>query len=130
MFGLPASTLRYYEDMQLLTGIRRTAAGRRIYEEKHINRLRTICCLKRTGLSISGLQIFFAYEADESGHLDDILDLLAGQERQIMKQLDQLRADLEHVKRKLHYYEDRKIALSEGKPLPGWSDYREKHFSR
>ncbi|MCO7127492.1 MerR family transcriptional regulator [Sporolactobacillus shoreicorticis] len=128
MFQLPASTLRYYEDMAILTNVRRTAAGQRIYEEKHIHRLRTICCLKRTGLSISKLQMFFTYEEQETEHIDDILDLLIEQQQHIEKQLIQFQKDLEHVKRKLHYYSDIKTALTAKKMHPIWSDYREKQF--
>lgn len=32
MFQLPSSTLRYYEDMGILTNIGRTASGNRIYK--------------------------------------------------------------------------------------------------
>ena len=43
-FNLPASTLRYYEEVGILTDIPRNSSGKRIYLEKHINRLKTICC--------------------------------------------------------------------------------------
>jgi DNA-binding transcriptional MerR regulator len=60
-FNLPASTLRYYEEVGILTDIPRNSSGKRIYLEKHINRLKTICCFKNTGMSISQLQEFFQY---------------------------------------------------------------------
>ncbi|MCO7124343.1 MerR family transcriptional regulator [Sporolactobacillus shoreicorticis] len=50
MFHLPASTLHYYEDMNILTNIRRAVVGQRVYEEKQIHRFRTICCLKKNRL--------------------------------------------------------------------------------
>lgn len=128
MFHLPASTLRYYEDMNILTNIRRTASGQRIYEAKHVHRLRTICCLKRTGLSIAKLQAFFTYEEREPEHIDDILNLLTEQQQHITEQLIQFRKDLAHVNRKLHYYGDIKAALTSGKALPRWSNYRDKQF--
>ena len=49
-FNLPASTLRYYEEVGILTDIPRNSSGKRIYLEKHINRLKTICCFKNTGM--------------------------------------------------------------------------------
>lgn len=128
MFRLPASTLRYYEDMGILTNIRRTAAGRRIYERRHINRLRAICCLKRTGMSIAKLQMFFAFEENEAEHIDHILQLLTEQKNQVTTQLAQLHNDLEQVERKLHYYSDMKAALHAENPLPCWSDYRNRRF--
>lgn len=58
-FNLPASTLRYYEEVGILTDIPRNSSGKRIYLEKHINRLKIICCFKNTGMSIAQLQEFF-----------------------------------------------------------------------
>ena len=72
-FNLPASTLRYYEEVGILTDIPRNSSGKRIYLEKHINRLKTICCFKNTGMSIAQLQEFFQYEQQELSHIDDIL---------------------------------------------------------
>ena len=74
-FNLPASTLRYYEEVGILTDIPRNSSGKRIYLEKHINRLKTICCFKNTGMSIAQLQEFFQYEQQEPSHIDDILKL-------------------------------------------------------
>lgn len=124
LFNLPASTLRYYEEMGILTNIGRTDTGQRIYTEAHINRLRSICCFKGTGMSIPKLQAFFAYEENEEDHIDDILSLLSGQKEQVEKQIVQLQADLEHVKRKLSYYGDIKRSIECGMPRPSWDDYR------
>lgn len=128
MFDLPASTLRYYEELGLLTNVDRTASGQRIYEQKHINRLKTICCFKNTGMSMAQLQQFFSYESDEPAHIDDILSLLDGQKQHVLEQMEQLQKDYEHVLRKLHYYGDIKTSLENGLPLPQWADYREKIF--
>ena len=73
MFHLPTSTLRYYEDMKILTNVERTATGQRIYRDCHIGRLRTICCFKNAGMSIAQLKEFFSYESEEAEHIDEIL---------------------------------------------------------
>ena len=83
-FNLPASTLRYYEEVGILTDIPRNSSGKRIYLEKHINRLKTICCFKNTGMSIAQLQEFFQYEQQEPSHIDDILKLLTNQKNHIL----------------------------------------------
>ena len=44
MFHLPSSTLRYYEDLGILTNVGRSKSGQRVYIRGHINRLKTICC--------------------------------------------------------------------------------------
>ena len=73
MFHFPPSTLRYYEEAGLLTDIERTVSGQRIYTDKHVNRLKTICCFKNAGMTISQLKEFFYYEAREADCIDDIL---------------------------------------------------------
>lgn len=128
MFHLKASTLRYYEETGILTDIERTEAHQRIYTEKHINRLKTICCFKGTGMSIAQLQKFFTYESKEAEHIDDILDLLTGQKEHVVKQMEQLQFDLEHVNRKLRYYLDIKKSLEEKSLPPCWKDYKTKIF--
>lgn len=128
MFRLPASTIRYYEDEGILTNVGRTASGQRIFTDGHVNRLRTICCFKNTGMTIAELKQFFAYETDESAHLDDILELLQQRKDSVTAQIAQLKADYAHVLRKIHYYEDIQKSLRENLLLPQWKDYRQRMY--
>mgnify|MGYP000828866450 CR=1 FL=1 len=52
-FGLPASTLRYYEEIGLLTDVIHTESKKRIYTQQHIDCMTAILCFKRTGLPVS-----------------------------------------------------------------------------
>ena len=52
MFHLPSSTLRYYEDLGILTNVGRSKSGQRVYIQGHINRLvdcqtAAVFCLRR-----------------------------------------------------------------------------------
>lgn len=129
MFQLTPATLRYYEDMGILTNVPRTASGRRIYKEMHINRLRTICCFKNTGMTITQLQEFFTYEEDQNNHIDDILILLQRQQDTVEAQMKELQKTYAHVLRKQHYFQDIKTSLENGEPHPDWSDYKYKDFT-
>ena len=51
--GLSPRTLRYYEELGLLPGVRRRAGGRRVYGDDEIERLRFIQRLKALGLSLA-----------------------------------------------------------------------------
>lgn len=128
MFQLPASTLRFYEEQGLLTNIKRTASKQRIYEDCHINRLKTICCFKNAGMSISQLQEFFSYENTEEEHIDSILHLLYTHKDEVTTQIKTLQKSYAHLLRKLHYYEDIKKSLNSNQPLPQWKDYKFKTF--
>ena len=55
MFGLPISTLRYYDKQGLFPGMERIS-GIRKFSEKEIETLRGIECLKRSGLEIKDIK--------------------------------------------------------------------------
>ena len=128
LFHLPASTLRYYEEMGILTNVARTPAGQRIYDDRHISRLRIICCFKKTGMTIEQLKRFFAYESGESEHIGDILSLLKEQEASVLEDMRQLQEAHTHIRRKLAYYSDIQRSLERGEPLPKWEDYKKLSF--
>ena len=50
--GLSARTVRYWEELGLLPGVRRREAGRRVYGDDELERLRFISRLKALGLSL------------------------------------------------------------------------------
>ncbi len=78
--GLTARTLRYYEELGLLPGVRRRAGGRRVYGADELERLRFIQRLKALGLSLAEIKDLNAvYAIDGStramlGRLHDLLD--------------------------------------------------------
>jgi len=51
--GVSARTLRYYEELGLLPGVRRRAGGRRVYGRDELERLRFIQRLKALGLTLA-----------------------------------------------------------------------------
>lgn len=124
MFELPISTLRYYEDEGILTKVGRTEGNQRIYYEMHVNRLSTICCFKRAGMTIGELQKFFQYEETEDESIDDIVGLLEERKNSVEQQLEELKKDYIHVQKKLRFYKDIREALKDGKEKPRWEDYR------
>jgi len=76
--GLTARTVRYYEEFGLLPGVRRKAAGRRVYGREELQRLRFIQRLKALGLSLA-----------EIGELDAIY-AIAGSTGAMLRRLDEL----------------------------------------
>lgn len=119
-YNLPSSTLRYYEDMGLLTNVIHTEKGARIYTQEHIARLEGILCFKRTGLPIAKIQEYYRYETNIEGHIDEIVAMMTEQEQDILKQLEDLNSGLEHIRQKIYYYNLVKSALAKGEEMPTW----------
>ena len=78
--GLSTRTIRYYEELDLLPGVRRRNGGRRVYGPHQLERLRFIQRLKALGLSlaeIGELNAVYAIEGSTTrmlGRLDQLLD--------------------------------------------------------
>ena len=99
-FGLPASTLRYYEEIGLLTDVIHTESKKRIYTQQHIDCMTAILCFKRTGLPIAGIQEFFRLEDDIPGNIDQMVAILEEHEQNIREKIERMESDLEHIQQK------------------------------
>lgn len=78
--GLSARTLRYYEELGLLPGVRRRAGGRRVYGGDEIERIGFIQRLKALGLPLADIKDLNAVYAIEGSTLAmlDRLDTVLG----------------------------------------------------
>jgi DNA-binding transcriptional MerR regulator len=75
--GLSARTVRYYEELGLLPGVRRRASGRRVYGSDELERLSFIGRLKKLGLTLAEIkELNSVYSIGGSTH--DMLQLLDG----------------------------------------------------
>ena len=113
-FGLPASTLRYYEEIGLLTDVIHTESKKRIYTQQHIDCMTAILCFKRTGLPIAGIQEFFRLEDDIPGNIDQMVAILEEHEQNIREKIERMESDLEHIQQKVRYYSAVRDAIKNG----------------
>jgi len=77
--GLSPRTVRYYEELGLLPGVRRKNGGRRVYGPDELERLRFIQRLKTLGLSlqeIKDLNSLYAMAGSTTAMLERLADLL------------------------------------------------------
>ncbi|TDT71963.1 DNA-binding transcriptional MerR regulator [Hypnocyclicus thermotrophus] len=126
MFDIKASTLRYYEEIGILENVERIS-GKRVYKQENIDRLHAIFCFKRAGMTMDKLQKFFEYEKKEKLHIDDMLNLLILQEKEVKEKLEQLAKDYEHVKKKVRFYSSIKEAIETNKEIPTWEEFIKKY---
>ena len=91
--GLSPRTVRYYEEIGLLPGVRRSEGGRRVYAADELERLRFIARLKTLGLSlkeIAELNVVYAIGGSTEAMLARLQDLLAAHLSDVDRRLDDL----------------------------------------
>lgn len=127
-FDVNASTLRYYEEIGILSNVERTESGHRVYSEDHVGKLEAINCFKKAGMSISEIKDFFEYEKDEAMFIDDMMSLLRNRSRIMLEEFYERYESYEHILKKLDYYGHIEKALKSGKQLPKWDKYAKKDY--
>jgi DNA-binding transcriptional MerR regulator len=93
--GVSARTLRYYEELGLLPGVRRRAGGRRVYGRDELERLRFIQRLKTLGLTLAEvkqLNAVYAIGGSTFAMLQRLDELLGGHLQELDARIQELMA--------------------------------------
>lgn len=110
MFGLPISTLRYYDKQGLFPGMERTS-GIRKFGDKELEALRIIECLKRSGLEIKDIKRFMDWCMEGAATYPQRKELFEKQKQTVEAEIEHLNRILDMIKFKCWYYEQ---ALQDG----------------
>ena len=99
-------TIRYYEEIGLLNSIKRVEAGRRVYTDMDLRRLKLIKRLKIMGMTLSEMQeleAMWTIEKSTDKVLKRLLELLGNH----LKRLDDRITDLDILKNEIIEYQKR-----------------------
>lgn len=105
MFGLPISTLRYYDKEGLFPEMKREAGIRR-FSEKELEALRVIECLKKSGLEIKNIKQFMQWCAKGSETYPLRKELFIKQKAAVEAELKHMNQILDMLKFKCWYYDE------------------------
>ena len=105
MFGIPVSTLRYYDKEGLFPGIQRVS-GIRQFDEKELDALRVIECLKKSGLEIKDIKLFMGWCTQGSQTYPERLELFVRQKAAVKLEMDRMNRVLDMLNYKCWYYEE------------------------
>lgn len=100
-------TLRFYERQDLLISpVRRTSGGRRVYRREDVDWLVICTRLRASGMSLADLRAFAALVREGPGNEDQRLALLRAHQSHIQAQLDELQGCLDLINWKVGIYEE------------------------
>lgn len=104
MFHLPISTLRYYDKEGLFPEMKR-ASGIRKFDEKELEALRVIECLKKSGMEIKDIKQFMEWCSEGSRTYPQRKALFSKQKTAVENEIHRLEKVLDMLRFKCWYYE-------------------------
>ena len=99
-------TIRYYEEIGLLNSIKRVEAGRRVYTDEDLRRLKLIKRLKIMGMTLSEMQeleAMWTIEKSTDKVLRRLLELMGNH----LRKIDDRITDLDILKNEIMEYQKR-----------------------
>lgn len=106
--NVAASTLRYYDKEGLLPFLERSGSGMRMFKDEDLSWLRTIDCLKKTGMPIKDIKNFIDYCVEGDSRIDERLSIIKAQRDSVIAQMKEMQEMLEMLNFKCWYYETAK----------------------
>ena len=103
MFGLPISTLRYYDKEGLFPDLQRQS-GIRQFSEKEVDALRVIECLKASGLEIRDIKRFMQWCSEGPSTFPQRKALFEARRTAVEAEIERLNHILDMLKYKCWYY--------------------------
>lgn len=104
LFGISASTLRYYDKEGLLPFVRRSASGIRSFDEKDFEWLYIIECLKKAGMSIGEIRQYIVLALEGDATIEERLALFEQRKKRLAEQMTELRHTMEVLDYKCWFY--------------------------
>ena len=103
MMNVEPSTLRYYDSMGLLPGVKRVN-GRRVFEDKDFKWLRVLNCMKKINMPIDKIRSYVELAEKGDSTLQDRFDMILEQKEIVLGQIAKLKDCLKEFEYKEWYY--------------------------
>ena len=104
MFGLPGSTLRYYDKEGLFPDMERSSGIRR-FGQRELEALRVIECLKKSGMEIKDIRQFMEWCAQGSSTYPQRRAMFIRQKESVEAEIARMNRVLDMLSFKCWYYE-------------------------
>jgi DNA-binding transcriptional MerR regulator len=102
--GFSLDTLRYYERIGLLPKVRRTATGRRVFNDVDVTWLGLLRCLRDTGMPIAEMLQFVRLMSGGASTTTERLVVLTAHQRRVEDQITRLQHHLGQIRGKIEHY--------------------------
>lgn len=104
-YDLTQDTLRYYERIGLIPGVKRTASGKRDYTEESCKWIELAKCMRLAGVSIESLIEYCTLTQQGDETITARKGLLVEERKKLLEKMEDMKKTLDRLNYKIDRYE-------------------------
>ena len=102
---LPYETLRYYCNEGLVPNVKRDANNHRMFDDRDLNWLRSLQCLRKCGLSIKEVKSYLNYCLEGPSTITIRKEILEAKKEALLKEIESIQESVDFIDQKQDFYD-------------------------
>lgn len=99
-------TLKYYCNEGLVPNVKRDSNNRRVFDEKNVNWIKDLSCLKKCGLSIQEMKEYLALCLQGESTIMQRKEMLAKKQEVLLISIKELEESIAYIDWKQNFYDE------------------------
>ena len=104
--GMTYQTLKFYCNQGLVPNVKRDKNNRRVFDERDVEWIRGLTCLKRCGMSIEEMREYLQLCLQGEASIPERKAMLAEKRERLVAQLAEVQASIDYIDWKQGFYDD------------------------
>lgn len=106
MVGLPYETLKYYCNEGLIPNVKRDKNNYRVFDDKNINWINSLTCLKNCDMTISEMKEYLELCLQGPSTISERKRILAIKQQHLIEKQKKLQESIDYINWKQNFYDD------------------------
>lgn len=104
--GISYETLRFYCNEGLVPGVARDKNNYRMFDDRNVDWLLSLQCLKRCGMSIADMKNYMNLCLGGAATIPERKQLLAALRRQLVEKVEEINGSIGYIDNKQRFFDD------------------------
>lgn len=104
--GMTYEALKFYCNQGLVPHVKRDKNNYRVFDERDIEWIKGLICLKRCGMSLADMKRYLALCLQGKSSIPERKEILQKQREVLLKKIEELQEDIAYIDGKQRYYDD------------------------
>lgn len=103
--GITYETLRFYCNEGLVPNVKRDKNNYRNFDERNINWLKSLQCLKKCGMGVQDMKRYMELCLEGVSSIPERKELLAARKKLLLKQIDEIHESIDYIDHKQAFFD-------------------------